>query len=480
MSVTVEKLENNMAKLKITVPAEQLEKAIQKAYEKNRSKIQLPGFRKGKAPRKMIEQMYGKGVFYEDAANELIEEEYPKAVEGCGEDVVSSPKIDVEQLEAGSDFIFTAEVALKPEVKLGKYKGVEVEKMDIDVTDEDVDAEIDKQRNTNARTVEVTDRAVQKDDIVTLDFEGFVDGVAFQGGKGTDYPLTIGSGAFIPGFEDQLIGFEVGKEGDVNVTFPEDYQAEELAGKDATFKCTVKAIKTKELPELNDEFASDVSDFDTLAEYKEDVKNKLVERKTNEEKAKREDAVVKAVIEDSEMDLPEAMIETQQRQIVNDFAQRLQMQGMNMDQYLQYTGNTVDKMLEQVRPQAIERIQARLVLEAVAAKENITVSDEEFEEELKKMAEQYRMELDKLKELMSESEQKTMRSDLAVQKAADFLVDNVKETAKKAAKKTAKNADEEGEEKPKKTATKKTTKKADEEGEEKPKKTTRKKKADEE
>ena len=335
MSVTVEKLEKSMAKLKITVSAEQLEKAIQNAYNKNKGKIQIPGFRKGKAPRKMIEQMYGKGVFYEDAANELIETEYPKAVEECGENVVSSPKIDVEQLEAGKDFIFTAEVALKPPVKLGKYKGVEVEKMDIDVTDADVDAEIDKQRNTNARTVDVTDRAVQNNDIVTLDFEGFVDGVAFPGGKGTDYPLTIGSGAFIPGFEEQLIGFEIGKEGDVNVKFPEEYQAEELAGKDATFKCTVKAIKAKELPELNDEFASDVSEFDTLAEYKEDVKKKLVEKKTNEEKAKREDAVVKAVIEDSEMELPEAMIDTQARQIVNDFAQRLQMQGMNMDQYLQ-------------------------------------------------------------------------------------------------------------------------------------------------
>ncbi len=366
MSVTVEKLEKSMAKLKIEVSAEQLEKAIQKAYEKNKNKIQLPGFRKGKAPRKMIEQMYGKGVFYEDAANALIEEEYPKAVEECGENVVSSPKIDVEQLEAGKDFIFTAEVALKPPVKLGKYKGIEVEKMDIDVTDADVDAEIDKQRSTNARTVDVTDRAVQNNDIVTLDFEGFVDGVAFPGGKGTDYPLTIGSGAFIPGFEEQLIGFEIGKEGDVNVKFPEEYQAAELAGKDATFKCTVKAIKAKELPELNDEFASDVSEFDTLAEYKEDVKKKLVEKKTNEEKAKREDAVVKAVIEDSDMELPEAMIETQQRQIVNDFAQRLQMQGMNMDQYLQYTGNTVDKMLEQVKPQAIERIKSRLVLEAVA------------------------------------------------------------------------------------------------------------------
>ena len=495
MSVTVEKLEKSMAKLKIEVSAEQLEKAIQKAYEKNKNKIQIPGFRKGKAPRKLIEQMYGKGVFYEDAANELIEEEYPKAVEECGEEVVSSPKIDVEQLEAGKDFIFTAEVALKPPVKLGKYKGVEAEKMDLEVSDSDVDAEIDKQRNTNARTVEVTDRAVKDGDIVTLDFEGFVDGVAFEGGKGTDYPLTIGSGAFIPGFEEQLVGFEIGKEGDVNVTFPEDYQADNLAGKAATFKCTVKAIKAKELPELNDEFASDVSDFDTLAEYKEDVKKKLVERKTNEEKAKREDAVVKVVIEDSEMELPEAMVETQARQIVNDFAQRLQMQGMSMDQYLQYTGNTVDKMIEQVKPQAIERIQARLVLEEVAKAENITVSDEDFEEELKKMAEQYKMELDKLKELMSESEQKTMRSDLAVQKAADFLVENVKEVAKKkatkkaddaeekpakktAAKKTTKKADD-AEEKPKKTATKKAAKK-DDDAEEKPKKTTRKKKTEEE
>ena len=495
MSVTVEKLEKSMAKLKIEVSAEQLEKAIQKAYDKNKNKIQIPGFRKGKAPRKMIEQMYGKGVFYEDAANELIEEEYPKAVEECGEEVVSSPKIDVEQLEAGKDFIFTAEVALKPPVKLGKYKGVEAEKMDLEVSDSDVDAEIDKQRNTNARTIEVTDRAVKDGDIVTLDFEGFVDGVAFEGGKGTDYPLTIGSGAFIPGFEEQLVGFEIGKEGDVNVTFPEDYQADNLAGKAATFKCTVKAIKAKELPELNDEFASDVSDFDTLAEYKEDVKKKLVERKTNEEKAKREDAVVKAVIEDSEMELPEAMVETQARQIVNDFAQRLQMQGMSMDQYLQYTGNTVDKMIEQVKPQAIERIQARLVLEEVAKAENITVSDEDFEEELKKMAEQYKMELDKLKELMSESEQKTMRSDLAVQKAADFLVENVKEVAKKkatkkaddaeekpakktAVKKTTKKADD-AEEKPKKTATKKAAKK-DDDAEEKPKKTTRKKKTEEE
>ena len=482
MSVTVEKLENNMAKLKITVPAEQLEKAIEKAYQKNKNKIQIPGFRKGKAPRKMIEQMYGKGVFYEDAANDLIEEEYPKAVEECGEDVVSSPKIDVEELEAGKDFVFTAEVALKPPVKLGKYKGIEVEKMDLDVTDDEVDAEIDKQRNMNARSIDVTDRAVKDGDTVSLDFEGFVDGVAFDGGKGTDYPLTIGSGAFIPGFEEQLVGYEIGQEGDVNVKFPEDYQAEKLAGKDATFKCKVNSIRAKELPELNDEFASDAG-FDTVAEYKEDVKKKLEEKKAADEKAKREDAVVRAVIEDSEMELPEAMIETQQRQMVNEFAQRLQMQGMNMDQYLQYTGGSVDQMLAQVKPQAIERIKSRLVLEAVAEAEKIEVSDADVDAEIESMAHQYRMEVEKLKEMMSDAEKKQLKSDLAVQKAADFLVENVKEGAKKAAaKKTTKKAEAaEGEEKPKKTAAKKTTKKADEaEGEEKPKKTTRKKKTEEE
>ena len=485
MSVSVEKLEKGMAKLTIEVDADVFEKAIETVYNKQKNKIQIPGFRKGKAPRKMVERMYGKEIFFEDAANEVINAEYPKAAEECGEDIVSNPDIDVVQIEAGKPFIFTAEVALKPEVKLGKYKGVEVEKMDLDVTDEEVNAEIDQERNRNARTIEVTDRKVENGDIVTLDFEGFVDGTPFEGGKGTDYPLTIGSGAFIPGFEEQLIGFEIGKEGDVNVTFPKEYQAEELAGKDATFKCTVKAIKTKELPELNDEFASDVSEFETVAEYKEDVKKKLAERKEAEAKAKREDAAVKAIIEDSEMELPEKMIETQQRQIVNDFAQRLQYQGMNMKQYMQYTGNTVDKMLEQVRPQAIERIQARLVLEAVAEAEKITVSDEDFDAELNKMAEQYKMEADKLKGLMGDAELKTMREDLTVQKAADFLVENVKEGAKKAAAKktTKKAAADDAEEKPaKKTTTRKTTAKkaADDTAEEKPKRTTRKKKTEEE
>lgn len=434
MSVQVEKLEKSMAKLTIEVSADDLEKAIESAYQKNRGKISIPGFRKGKAPRKLIEQMYGKGVFYEDAANELINSEYPKAAEESGEDIVSNPKIDISQVESGKPFIFTAEVALKPPVSLGKYKGVKVEKADLDVTDADVDAEIDKQRNTNARTVEIADRAVQKDDMITLDFEGFVDGEAFKGGKGEDYPLTIGSGAFIPGFEEQLIGVEIGKETEVKVKFPADYQAAELADKDAVFKCTVKAIKEKQLPELNDEFASDVSEFETLQEYREDARKKLVERKTAEAKAKKEDEAVKAVIEDSEMELPEAMIETQQRQIVNDFAQRLQMQGLSMEQYLQYTGSSVEKMMEQVKPQAEERIKSRLVLEAVAAAEKLEATDEEFETELKKMADQYKMEVEKIKGMISEKEQKQIRDDLAVQKAADFVVENSKEAAKKASK----------------------------------------------
>ncbi|WP_035790516.1 trigger factor [Butyrivibrio sp. FC2001] len=472
MSVSVEKLEKSMAKLTIEVAAESFDKAIDKVYNKQKNKIQIPGFRKGKAPRHMIERMYGKEVFFEDAANEVINEEYPKAVEECGEDVVSNPDIEVSQIEAGKPFIFTATVALKPEVKLGKYKGVEVEKMDLDVTEDEINAEIDQERNRNARTIDVTDRKVEDGDIVTLDFEGFVDGVAFEGGKGTDYPLTIGSGSFIPGFEEQLVGFEIGKEGEVNVTFPEEYHSEDLAGKDATFKCTVKAIKTRELPELNDEFASDVSDFETVAEYKEDVKKKLTERKEAEAKAKREDEAVKAVIEDSEMELPEKMVETQQRQIVNDFAQRLQYQGMNMQQYMQYTGNTAEQLLEQVKPQAVERIQSRLVLEAVAAAEKFEIAENEIQEELEKMAKQYNMEVEKVKELMGDREIKSLKDDLLVQKAAAFLVENAKEVgAKKTTRKAAaKKSDDAAEEKPKRTR-KTAAKKDDDAAEEKPKRT---------
>ena len=427
MSVQVEKLEKNMAKLTIEVAAEELEKAIEAAYQKNKSKISIPGFRKGKVPRQMIERMYGKEVFYEDAANALIPDAYEKALDECEEDIVSSPSIDVVQIEAGKPFIFTAEVALKPEVKLGKYKGVKVEKADITVTDEEVDAEINKERENNARNIEVTDRAVKDGDITTLDFEGFVDGVAFEGGKGENYPLTIGSGAFIPGFEEQLIGAEIGKEVEVNVTFPEDYQAEDLKGKAAVFKCTVKEIKEKQLPELDDEFASEVSEFETLAEYKADVKGKLEERKAKEAKDAKEAAVIEEIVKDSEMEIPEAMLATQQRQMVDEFAQRIQMQGLSIDQYFQFTGSSYEQMIEQVKPQAEKRIQSRLVLEAVAKAENITATDEEYEDELKVMAEAYQMEVEKVKELLPEKSVAQIKEDIAVKKAAEFVVENAKE-----------------------------------------------------
>ena len=427
MSVQVEKLEKNMAKLTVEVAAEELEKAIEAAYQKNKSKISIPGFRKGKVPRQMIERMYGKEVFYEDAANALIPDAYEKALDECEEDIVSSPSIDVVQIEAGKPFIFTAEVALKPEVKLGKYKGVKVEKSDVAVTDEEVDAEINKERENNARNIEVTDRAVKDGDITTLDFEGFVDGVAFEGGKGENYPLTIGSGAFIPGFEEQLIGAEIGKEVEVNVTFPEDYQAEDLKGKAAVFKCTVKEIKEKQLPELDDEFASEVSEFETLAEYKADVKGKLEERKAKEAKDAKEAAVIEAIVKDSDMEIPEAMLATQQRQMVDEFAQRIQMQGLSIDQYFQFTGSSYEQMIEQVKPQAEKRIQSRLILEAVAKAENITATDEDYEEELKVMAEAYQMEVEKVKELLPEKSVLQIKEDIAVKKAAEFVVENAKE-----------------------------------------------------
>ena len=427
MSLQVEKLEKNMAKLTIEVGADRLDKAIESAYQKQKGKISIPGFRKGKVPRQIVEKMYGKEVFYEDAANMLIQEVYAEALDECEEDIVSSPKIDVTQIEAGKPFIFTAEVALKPEVKLGKYKGVKVEKADTTVTDEEVDEVIEKERESNARNIAVEDRAVKDGDMTVLDFEGFVDGVAFEGGKGENYPLTIGSGAFIPGFEEQLIGAEIGKEVEVNVTFPEDYQAEELKGKAAVFKCTVKEIKEKELPELDDEFASEVSEFETLAEYKEDVKKNLEEKKAKEAKENKEREAVEAVVDLSEMDIPEAMIETQQRQMVDEFAQRITMQGLSMEQYFQFTGTNYQQMIENVKPQAEKRIQSRLVLEAIAAAENIEVSDEEFDKEIETMAEVYQMDASKVKEMLGEKEMKNIRQDLAVRKAAEFVAENVKE-----------------------------------------------------
>ncbi len=428
MSLQVEKLENNMAKLTIEVPAEELEKAIEGAYLKNRGRISIPGFRKGKAPRKMIEQIYGKEVFYEDAANDLIPDAYEKAYDECEEEIVSSPQIDVVQLEAGKPFIFTAEVALKPEVTLGQYKGVKVDKADLEVTEDEVTAEIDKERDKNSRTVDVTDRPVKDGDIATIDFEGFMDGVAFDGGKGSDYPLTIGSHAFIPGFEEELIGTEIGVETDVNVTFPEDYQAEELAGKPAVFKCTVKRLQEKQMPELDDDFVGEVSEeSDTVEEYREEIRKKLEKRKADEAKAVKEDAVLDAIIADAQMDIPQAMIETQQRQMVQDYAQRMQYQGISMEQYMQFTGMTNDMLLEQVKPQVMKKIQSRLVLEAVAAAEGIQVTEEEIEEELKTMGEAYQMEPEKVEELLGENGREQVKGDISVRKAADFVVENAVE-----------------------------------------------------
>ncbi|MGN9152934.1 trigger factor [Bariatricus sp. HCP3S3_E12] len=424
MSLQVERLEHNMAKLTIEVSAEELEGALQKAYQKQKGKISIPGFRKGKVPRQLVEKMYGPEIFYDDAANALIPEAYAKAYDESGLDIVSQPKIDVTQIEKGKAFIFTAEVAVKPEVTLGQYKGIEVDSFSTEVSAEEVEAKLTEEQNKNARTITVEGRPVQDKDEVVLDFEGFVDGVAFEGGKGENYPLTIGSGSFIPGFEEQLIGVEPEQEVEVKVTFPEDYHAEDLKGKDAVFKCTVHEIKAKELPELDDEFASEVSEFDTLEEYKADVEKKLREEKESTGKRAQEDQAVNAIIANAEMDLPEAMIETEARQMLDNFAQRLQQQGLTFEQYMQFTGMTVDKMTEEMRPQAEKRIKTRLVLEAIVSAENIEVSDERLDEEVAKMAEAYGMEVDKLKEYMGDREKEQMKLDMAVQDAITFVVEN--------------------------------------------------------
>ena len=422
MSLQVEKLEHNMAKLTVEVAAEDVEKALQAAYLKQRKQINIPGFRKGKVPRQMIEKMYGPEVFYDEAANNMIPDAYAKAYDESELDIVSQPKIEVVQMEKGKPFIFTAEVATKPEVTLGDYKGLKVDKVSTRVTQKEVDEEIEKERERNARTIEVTDRAVQDKDEVTLDFEGFVDGVAFEGGKGEDYPLTIGSGSFIPGFEEQLIGAEIDKEVEVNVTFPKEYHSEELAGKDATFKCTVHTIKAKELPELDDEFASEVSECETMDAYRAEVKKIIKERKERTGKEKKENQAVDQAIENAQMDIPEAMIEFQVRQMADDFARRIQQQGLTVEQYFQFTGMTAEKMMEEMRPQAEKSIKTRLVLEAIVKAENIEVSDERVEEELTKMAEAYQMEVEKLKEFMGENEKKQIKEDLAVQEAITLLV----------------------------------------------------------
>lgn len=423
MSVQVETLEKSMAKLTIEVSAEEFETALDKAYKKNKNKISLPGFRKGKAPRAMIEKMYGAGVFYEDAANDLIPGAYESAAKESELEIVAQPSIDVTQIEKGKPFIFTATVAVKPEVTLGEYKGIEVEKKTAEVTDEELQAEIDKVRESNSRMITVDDRAVQDGDITTIDFEGFVDGQPFEGGKGEDYPLTIGSHSFIDNFEEQLIGKNIGEETEVNVTFPEQYQAEELQGKPAVFKVTIKEIKVKELPELDDDFAQDVSEFDTVDEYKEDLKKKLLENKEAALKREKEEDVVGKIIENATMEIPDPMVDTQVRQMVQEFSQRIQSQGLSLQQYMQFTGMTPESLTNKLQPQALKRIQSRLVLEAVAAAENIETSDEDLEKELEKMAEMYQMEADKLKELVGEEEKKQIALDLAVQKAVELVVD---------------------------------------------------------
>ena len=437
MSVQVENLEKNMAKLTIEVSAEELEKALNAAYQKEKGKISIPGFRKGKVPRAMIEKMYGPAVFYEDAANTLMQANYPAAVEESGVDIVSRPTVDVVQIEQGKPFIFTAEVAVRPEVTLGKYMGVTVTKIDTSVSDEEVAESLEKERNNNARTITVTDRPVAEGDTAVIDFEGFVDGVAFEGGKGENHSLEIGSHTFIDTFEDQLVGKNTGDEVEVNVTFPEKYQSADLAGKPALFKVKINEIKTKELPELDDEFAQDVSEFDTLDEYKEDLRKRLVEQKENEAKRTKEDEAIQKIIDKSKMDIPEAMIDTQCETMVEEFAQRIAQSGLSMDQYLQFSGMTIDKLKEQVRPEATTRIQSSLVLEQIAKDENIEITDEDIDAEIEKMAKAYGMEADKLKEYMGESEKKSMKNDLAIQKAVELVMDNVKERAKAKSKKAA-------------------------------------------
>ena len=426
MSVQVEKLEKNMAKLTVEVSAEDFKAAIKKAFNKNKNRFSIPGFRKGKAPQAMIEKMYGEGVFYEDAADEAINASYAEAMKESGLDIVSRPEVTIEKIGKDEPFVYSALVAVKPEVTLGQYKGVEVEKADASVSAEDVEAELKKVQEQNARLLTVEDRGVEDGDQTVIDFEGFVDGKGFEGGKAEDYPLTIGSHSFIDTFEEQLIGKKIGEECEVNVTFPTEYHAADLAGKPATFKVTVKEIKVKELPELNDEFASEVSEFDTLDEYKKDVEKKLAEKKEIEANSKNEDAVVAKVVENASMEIPDKMIDAQAENMVQDMARRMQSQGLSLDMYLKYTGMTVEQMKEQARPDAEKRIRTRLVLEAVAKAENIQISDEKVDEEVAKMAEAYKMEVEKLKSYMSESDVKQMKEDLAVQQAVDLLVAEAK------------------------------------------------------
>ena len=428
MSMQVEKLDNNMAKLTIEVSADDFEKACNDAYNKNKSKISIPGFRKGKVPRQIIEKTYGPGVFYEDAADICIRNTYGEELDANKEiEVVSRPEIEVTQCEKGKSFIYVASVALKPEVKLGKYKGVKIEKVSTEVTDADVDAEIEKERRANSRTIVVEDRPVKDGDITVINFEGFVDGVAFEGGKGENYPLTIGSGQFIPGFEEQLIGAKIGEDVEVNVTFPEDYQAEDLAGKAAVFKCKVNEIKETELPEADDEFASEVSDFDRMAEWKEDLKKSLTEKKVASAKEEKENKALEAAVENAEMVIPDAMAEFECEQMINDYAMRLSQQGLSIDQYLMFTGMDMDGLKAQMKPQAIKTIKSRLVLEAIVNEEKLEANDDEIDAEIAKMAEMYGMENDKLKESIGDREKELMSKDVCLRKAVELVAAEAKE-----------------------------------------------------
>ncbi len=425
MSVQVEKLEHNMAKLTVEVPAEEFEKSVEKAYQKNKSKINVPGFRKGKVPRKLIEKMYGPEFFYRDAVDIALPEAYEKAFDSCGEEIVSSPEIDIEKLAVGEPFVFTATVALNPVAVVKNYKGVEIEKVDVTVTDEDVEERIKSELDEQARMVSV-EREVKSGDEVILDYEGSVDGVPFAGGKGENHPLTIGSNSFIPGFEDQIIGHKIDEDFDVNVTFPDEYHAEELAGKAAVFKCRLHEIKEKQVPELDEDFADDQG-FDSVEDYRKDIRAQLEMKKQKEAREQKEDKLLEKIVEEAELDVPEAMIKSAAERSVNDFAQQLAMQGMNMDMYFKYTGLDKEKLLEQNRPYVETRIRRRACMEAVAKAENLSVSDEEYDEQLKKMAETYQMELDKVRELVPENEAKEIRKDILIQKAIDFVIDNAVE-----------------------------------------------------
>ena len=428
MSLQMEKLEHNMAKLTIEVPAEDFDKAVEKAYQKRKHSITVPGFRKGKAPRKMIEKLYGTGVFYEDAANEVIPEAYQEAVKDCEETICSRPSVDVVQVEAGKPFIFTAEVALKPEAQLGEYKGIAISAQSTEVTDEDIDREIGTERERNARFVDVDDRPVQNGDNVRLDFAGTVDGVAFDGGSAEDYPLTIGSGSFIPGFEEQLVGMNIDDEKDVAVTFPEDYHVDDLKGKAAVFHCKINGIQTRELPELDDEFAQDVSGKNTLEEYREEVRAKLQDQKNSAARNAKEMELIEKIVENATMDIPDAMVDEQVSIMSDDFVRRIQSQGITVEQYMQITGLNQAQLLGQMRPEALRRIKESLVLEAVVKAEGIEATDEEVEKEISDMAESYSMEVDKLKGMMKEDELKQIRTDISMRKAIDLLLDSAVET----------------------------------------------------